>query len=345
MPLTTRPRTVPAERPGDPRPAAPRRAVLAGLAGLAASALPGRATAQAYPDRPVWIVVPYAAGGAVDIVGRTLASDLAAGLGQPVNVENRTGAGGNIAAAHVAKSKPDGHVLMIGGAANSVAKQVFANLQYDPDTDLTPIAMIGAAPSVLAVSSSLPAKDVAGLVAMARAKPGALAIGHGGAGTTSEHLAGEMFKARAGIAMTSVAYKGVVPAINDMIGGQIAAVMTNVVNVLPHVQSGRVRVLAVASGQRLKSLPDVPTMAEAGFPDFEVAVWWGLLGPANLPAAVVDRLNGEVSKALAGGAIRDRLEALSARPWEMTPAQFKAFYAKEGARWVEVARKAGIKPQ
>ena len=133
MPLTTRPRTVPAERPGDPRPAAPRRAVLAGLAGLAASALPGRATAQAYPDRPVWIVVPYAAGGAVDIVGRTLASDLAAGLGQPVNVENRTGAGGNIAAAHVAKSKPDGHVLMIGGAANSVAKQVFANLQYDPN--------------------------------------------------------------------------------------------------------------------------------------------------------------------------------------------------------------------
>jgi tripartite-type tricarboxylate transporter receptor subunit TctC len=154
-----------------------------------------------------------------------------------------------------------------------------------------------------------------------------------------------MFKMRAGIDMTSVAYKGVVPAINDMIGGQIAAVVTNVVNVLPHAQSGRVRILAVASPQRLKSLPDVPTMAEAGFPDFEVSVWWGLMGPANLPDVVVERLSRAVGTAVASGAIRDRLDTLSARPWTMTPAEFRAFYAKEGVRWTDVARKAGITPQ
>ena len=332
--------------PRSSRAAAPaRRTALAGLAGLAAAAWHAPAPAQAYPVRPGWIVVPFAAGGAVDIVGRALANDLTTTLGQPFSVENRTGAGGHIAAAHVAKSKPDGYTLLIGGASNSVAKQVFASLQYDPDTDLAPIAMIGAAPSVLAVSSSLPVRDVAGLVAMAKARPGALAIGHGGAGTTSEHLAGEMFKMRAGIEMTSVAYKGIVPAINDMIGGQIAAVVTNVVNVLPHVQSGRVRALAVASAQRLKSLPDVPTMAEAGMPDFEVSVWWGLMGPANMPEAVVERLNRAVATAVASGTIRDRLETLSAQPWTMTPAEFKAFYAKEGVRWVDVARKAGIQPQ
>jgi tripartite-type tricarboxylate transporter receptor subunit TctC len=331
--------TPPAAAPG-------RRTALAGLVGLAAAtAWPAGALAQAYPSRPAWIVVPFAAGGAVDIVGRTLATDLTSALGQPFNVENRTGAGGHIAATHVAKSKADGYTLLIGGAANTVAKQVFANLQYDPDTDLTPIAMIGAAPSVLAVSSSLPVKDVAGLVAMAKARPGSLAIGHGGAGTTSEHLAGEMFKMRAGIEMTSVAYKGIVPAINDMIGGQIAAVVTNVVNVVPHVQSGRVRVLAVASAQRLQSMPDVPTMAEAGIPDFEVSVWWGLMGPANLPNDVVQTLNRAVANAVAGGAIRDRLATLSAQPRTLTPAEFKAFYAKEGARWVDVARKAGITPQ
>lgn len=318
---------------------------LAGLTGLGPAGLHSLASAQDYPSRAAWIVVPFAAGGAVDIVGRTLASDLTGLLGQSFNVENRTGAGGNIAAAHVARSRPDGYTLMIGGAANTVARQVFASLQYDPDKDLTPIAMIGAAPSVLAVSANLPVQNLAGLVAMAKARPGGLAIGHGGAGTTSEHLAGEMFKMRAGIDMTSVAYKGVVPAINDMIGGQIAAVVTNVVNVLPHAQSGRVRILAVASPQRLKSLPDVPTMAEAGFPDFEVSVWWGLMGPANLPDVVVERLSRAVGTAVASGAIRDRLDTLSARPWTMTPAEFRAYYAKEGVRWTDVARKAGITPQ
>jgi len=316
----------------------------AALLGAAAVPLPLRA--QTYPaDKPVWVVVPFGAGGAVDLIARTLATDLAKSLGQVVNVENRVGAGGNIAAAHVARSAPDGHTFMVGGTGNAIAKQIFANLSYDPMTDLTPIAMLGMAPSVLLVSASLPVDDLRGLVAMAKGKPGTLTIAHGGAGTVSEHLAGELFKLQAGIDLTTVPYKGGAAAMTDIIGGQVTCMFTNLLNAMPHLKSGRMKALAVTSGERVASIPTVPTMKESGYPDFEVFAWWCVLGPANLPASIVDRLNRDISAALAGGATKGRLETMNARPVPMTPAQFKGFYTEEGRRWTEVARKAGITPQ
>lgn len=324
-----------------------RRKALAQGGGLLAGALvPWTAGAQTFPeDKPVWIVVPFGAGGAVDLIARSLATDLAKSLGRTVQVENRTGAGGNIAATHVARSRPDGHTLMVGGTGNTLAKQTFANLQYDPLTDLTPIAMLGNAPSVLLVSSSLPVNDVKGLVTMAKAKPGELTIAHGGAGTVSEHLAGELFKLQAGVQMTTVAYKGGAAAMTDIIGGQVTGMFTNLLNAMPHVQSGRLKALAVTSAQRVDTLPNVPTMKEAGLADFEVSAWWCVLGPAGMPEPVVTRLNKDIEAALAGGAVRERLQTMNARPVPMSPARFREFYLSEARRWTEVAQKAGITPQ
>lgn len=315
------------------------------LALLTGVALSGAAMAQSYPNKPLWIVVPYAPGGAVDIVARALAAQLSQQLGQPVQVENKTGAGGNIGSAYVAKAAPDGYTLLMGGGATTVAKQLFASLAYDPDKDLTPVAMIGAAPSVLLVSPKLGVKDVRGLIELARSKPGALSFGHGGRGTTSEHLVSEIFKDKAGLEMISVAYKGVTPALTDLMGGQITAVFTNSVNAVPPVKSGKLKALAVASRERLPSLPDVPTMAEAGISDLEVAVWWGLLAPAGVPQEVVDRLNREVAKAAFSDAVSKRLEALGARPMALNPQEFQAFFSEEGRKWAAAAHQAGLKPE
>jgi len=330
-----------------PVPDTTRRACVGGAAAmLAAAGLPGLARGQAFPeDKPVWIVVPLGAGGAVDLIARSLSTDLAKSLGRTVQVENRVGAGGNIAAAHVAKSRPDGHTIMVGGTGNAIAKQLFANLSYDPLSDLTPVAMLGTASSVLLVSSNLPVDDVRGLVAMAKAKPGGLTIAHGGAGTVSEHLAGELFKLQAGIDMTTVAYKGGAAAMTDIIGGQVTAMFTNLLNAMPHLQSGRMKALAVTSPERVASIGKVPTMRESGFPDYVVTAWWCVLGPAGLPAPVVERLNRDVEAALAGGSAKERLETMNARPLSMSPSAFRAFYLDEGRRWTEVAKRAGLTPQ
>ena len=324
----------------------PSRRVLLTTAVLAATVAGASSVrAQSWPAKPIWIIVPYAPGGAVDIVARSLAEDLGKQLAQQVLVDNRPGAGGNLATAYVARSAPDGYNLVIAGGATTVAKQLFANLSYDPDKDLTPIAMIGAAPAVLVVAADSPIRDVAGLVAAAKAKPGELTFGHGGVGTTSEHLAAELFRARAGVDVTTVAYKGGPAAMNDVIGGRITAVFTNPVNVVPMVRSGRIRALAVATDRRLSTLASVPTMAEAGIPNFDVAVWWGLMGPSKLPDHVVQRLNEAVNQSVEHGTIRARLEALNATPMSGSPEQFRAFYAAEGAKWVDVARQAGLKPE
>jgi len=346
-PMTSARSRPPGLLPGSVAPdGARRRGLTQGAALIAASVLPRVAAAQSFPeDKPVWIVVPFGAGGAVDLIARSLATDLAKSLGRTVQVENRVGAGGNIAATYVARAKPDGHTFMVGGTGNAIARQIFANLQYDPLTDLAPIAMLGMAPSVLLVSSKLPVDDVRGLVAMAKARPGELTIAHGGAGTVSEHLAGELFKLQAGIDMTTVAYKGGAPAMVDIIGGQVTAMFTNLLNAMPNIQSGRMKALAVTSAQRVESISTVPTMKESGFPDFEVSAWWCVLGPAGLAAPVVERLNKDIEAALAGGAARERLETMNARPVPMSPARFRAFYVDEGRRWIDIARRAGITPQ
>jgi len=322
-----------------------RRRWLAAAAVTATTAAVPALRAQTGPTKPIWIMVPYAPGGAVDIVARSLAEDLGRQLGQQVLVENKPGAGGNLATAHVARSTPDGHTLVVGGGATTVAKALFANLSYDPDKDLTPVAMIGAAPTVLVVAADSPYKDVASLVSAAKSKPGTTTFGHGGVGTTSEHLAAELFRTRAGIDITTVAYKGGPAAMNDVIGGRITAVFTNPVNVIPMVASGRIRALGVTSKKRISALADVPTMSEAGVDGMDVAVWWGLMGPAGMPEVAVRKLNEAVNRALESGAIRARLEALNATPMPGTPAQFAQFVESEGRKWTAVARQAGLIPE
>jgi tripartite-type tricarboxylate transporter receptor subunit TctC len=303
------------------------------------------ACAQPYPSKQLWIIVPYGAGGAVDIVARTIAQELAPRLEQPVLVDNRVGQGGNIGSAYVAKSKPDGYTLLMGAPTNTVAHRFFADLPYDPAKDLTPIALVASAPAVLLVPAGSPARDLAALVALAKAKPGELSYGHGGIGTTSEHLAAEFLKTRTGLSLVGVPYKGGAPALQDLIGGRLDMMFTNQLNALPHLKSGRLRALAVASPERSPALPDVATMAEQGFHDFNVLVWWGLMGPANMPPEIVSRLNREVGEALDSASMKERLAALSAQPMKRTPEEFSRFFHAEMRQWEEVVKRAGIKPQ
>ena len=298
------------------------------------------ALAQSYPAKPIRIIVPYAAGGAVDIVARAMGAELSQRLQVSVVVDNRTGAGGNIGSDLVAKSAPDGYTLLMASPANAVNATLYARLPYNPATDLTPIALVGFAPTLLLTNPSFPARNVGELVALAKAKPGTYTFGSGGPGTT-EHLAAEMLKTAANIDLVHIPYKGGAAALNDVIGGQISMMFINQLGALPQVKAGKVRALAVASAERSPALPDVPTFTEAGFPDFRIAVLWGIMGPGGLPKDIVARLNREMVAALASAEMKERLATLSAQPLGGTPERFAAFFAEELARWARVVRASG----
>lgn len=315
------------------------------LAAFAASLLcGGAALAQEWPAKPVKLIVPFGAGGAVDVVARMIGAELSTRLKQPVVVENRTGAGGNVAASFVAKSDPDGYTLLMGSTGNSVNGSLYSNLNYNPDKDLMPLALVGQVPTVLLAHPSVPAATLAELVTLAKAGTAKLNFAHGGAGTT-EHLAAEMFNARTGLKVPVVAYRGGAPAMNDLLGGHVQLFFTNQLNALPHLKSNALKALAVAAGERSPGLPNVHTFAEQGMQDFNVSVWWGVFGPANLPAAVVKKLNEAVNAALASPEVVGKLAAVGATPLAGTPEQFAAFYAKESAKWGAVVRAANIKPE
>lgn len=302
------------------------------------------ALAQQYPAKPVRLVVALAPGGGGDIVARVIAQQLSVRLGQPVVVENRVGGGGNIGAEHVAKSPPDGHTLFLVASNLAIAATLYKKLNFSPASDFTQIALIGTVPTLMVVSPGLPARDLKEFLALARSKPGGLSQASGGIGT-SEHLAGEMLKAATGIQMVHVPYKGAAPAINDVIGGQASMMFTNQLSALPHVKSGKLRAIAIATAQRSAALSEVPTFAELGIPDFLVSIWWGLMGPSGMPRDVVMRLNQEVNAAIASPEIRERLAALSAEPLTGTPEMFAAFYAKEIRTWGDAVRKSGATEQ
>ena len=314
-----------------------RRLLLFALCATCTAAL-----AQTYPSKPLRIVVPYAPGGAVDIVARATAQELTKRLGQQVIVENRTGAGGNIGSEVVARSQPDGYTLLMASPANTINPSLYTKMPYDPARDLVPIALIGSVPTVLVVNRSLPAQNVKQLVALAKARPGALTYGSGGSGTT-EHLAGEMFKTFAGVDMLHVPYKGGAQVMVDIISGQIALMFINQLGALPHVKARKVRALAVASAERSPALADVPTFVESGFADFKVSVWWGLMGPAGMPKEIVTLLNREVVAGLASSEMKERLQALSAQPIGDTPERFAALFADETARWARVVKASGAR--
>ena len=309
------------------------RALGLAAASLAAALLPvASLQAQDYPNRPVKIVVPYAPGGSVDAIARTLAQELVQRLGQPVVVENRTGAGSNVGSTFVAKSPPDGYTLLLTSPGNAINPTLFKQMPYDIKTELTQVAVVGRAPGILLVNPAFPANSVKELVEMAKKAPGTLNFGSGGPGS-SEHLAGEMFKATAGINITHIPYKGGSSVINDILAGHVKIFFTNQANVIGQIKANTIKVLGVAARERSTLLPNVPTFAEQGYPEQQVSVWWGIAAPANTPVAVLERLNKEILAAGASSSMRQRLSEMGAESLTMTRAQANAFVDDEIVRW------------
>ncbi len=333
--------TAPASSPRrDARRSAIRQA-LAVAVGLAFAACAGLASADAaYPAHPIRLVVPYAAGGGVDLVARLLAEQVGGRLGQPIVVENRPGAGSNVGANAVAKSAPDGYTLLMASPANAINVTLYKNMPYDTVRDLVPVALVGEVPSVLIVNPQVKATTLAEFVALAKAEPGRLTFGSGGNGA-SEHLAGALFRSQAGIDLQHVPYRGGSAAINDLIGGQISSIIINQLAVLPFIKAGRVRALAVAGRERSPELPDVPTFVESGYPNYEVAVWWGVMAPAGTPPAIVERLNREIDAVLATPVVQERLRAMGAKPLGGSPRRFAVFLDDEIRRWGRAVQISG----
>jgi tripartite-type tricarboxylate transporter receptor subunit TctC len=316
-----------------------RRAVL--IAGAAAIISHG-AAAEDYPSHPVRIVVPFPAGGSNDIVARILAQKLSEKTGQQFFVENRAGAGGNIGAEVVANAA-DGYTLLVTAPpplTTNVA--LYKSLPFDPATAFAPVALLATVPIVLMVHPSLPAKNVEGLVALAKAKPGTLNFGSSGIGSTN-HLAGELLKHMTGIDIVHVPYKGAAPAMNDLIAGHIPMMFDNMPAVLPQVQGGSVRAIAVAGAVRAAALPDVPTVSEQGVPGFEAFAWFGLVAPAKTSAAVLEKLQGDVVSILAMADMKARLTELGAEPGTVSGAAFGKFLSDDTAKWSELIRISGAK--
>jgi tripartite-type tricarboxylate transporter receptor subunit TctC len=314
------------------------------VVGLSIAAVAAHALAQsAYPEQPVRILVGFTAGVAPDVTGRLLAEKLGVAWGRPVVVENITGAGGNIAADRLAKSPPNGYTLgMIGNGSLVFSPSLYDKLSFDPVKDFSPIAQIFVAANVLVVPSGVPAKTLPELVALARAQPGVLTYAHAGAGT-SQHLAAELFKSMAGVDIRPVAYRGTTALLPDLLAGRVSLSFANVVNVVPLVREGKLRAFAVTSASRSAVAPELPTMAESGYPGFEAVPWFGLMAPAGTPAAIVERLHRDTVKVLAQPDVRRKMNDLGLDVIGGTPAEFAAAIERETPRWARVIRQAGIK--
>ncbi len=310
------------------------------LAALAAAC--GFAHAQAWPTRPVQIVVPYAAGGPVDVSARVLAPKLQEALGQPVLVENRVGAGGNIGADYVAKSAPDGHTLVIGAiATHAINPALYPKLPYDPLRDFRHVALLIQVPNVLVVNNDLPVRSVGELADFARKNPGKLDFASGSTGSTG-HLAGELFKQLTGTYMVHIPYKGSAPATADLFAGRVHLMFDNLASALPHIKAGRVRALAVTTLKRSAFVPDLPTLDEAGLKGFDLTTWWGVMAPGKTPEAVVQRLAAEIGRALQQPDVRERFAAMgSSGPTVRTPAEFSAFVERELKTYAPLVRRSG----
>ena len=314
-------------------------------AALLAALLPLHGLAQAYPSKPIRIVVPVATGGIADYYSRVIGAKLHEAWGQPVLVENRPGGGGNIGSDIVAKSPPDGYTLVMGFlGTHAVNPFLFAKMPYDPQRDFVAVAMVIEAEGLLAVHPSVPIHTVADLLAMARSQPGELSYASGGIGTAS-HLAGELFKSMTGTFMVHIPYKGNAPAITDLIGGQTQLTFATLPTVIPHVRAGKLRGVAVIGSSRSAAAPDLPTIAEAGVPGFSVNNWIGLFAPAGTPPEIVRRLNLEVMRIMQLPEIRRRMDVEGERHSPNTPDQFAGFVRAEAAKWGKVVKDAGLKAE
>jgi tripartite-type tricarboxylate transporter receptor subunit TctC len=301
--------------------------------------------AQQWPGRPVRLVAPYAAGGPIDISARLLAAKLQEALGQPVIVENRPGAGGNLGVEQVAKSAPDGYTLVIGAiATHAINPTLMGSVPYDPIRDFRHVALMVQVPNVLIVNLELPAKNVKELVALAKARPGRLDFASGSTGSTG-HLAGELFKGMTGTFMVHIPYKGAAPAVLDLMAGRVHLMFDNLASALPNVRAAKVRALAVTTLKRSSFLPELPTLDESGLKGFDMTTWWGVMAPGKTPQPVVERLNAEIFKALEAADVKERLRAMgSETPSVRTPEQFTAFVAAEQKTYSELVKRSGAKP-
>lgn len=300
------------------------------------------AVAADFPDRPVSIVVPFPAGGTPDILARVLGEAVGKRLGQPVIVDNRAGAGGNIGAQAVMRAKPDGHTLLMCAFGCSVAPLIYKPAPYDIKKDFAPVAKLATVPSVLVVNPKLPAKSLGELLSYARANPGKLNSASSGVGT-SAHLATELLRAQAGVDLTHVPYKGAGQVANDLLGGQVDMYFDNLPASLPSIKAGKLRALAVASEKRSPSIPDVPTFAEAGVPNFIITPWFGLLAPAGTPEPVLQRLNVAFNEALKDPAVAKRMEELGVLTAADSRAALGEFIASESSKWQSIIEKRGIR--
>jgi tripartite-type tricarboxylate transporter receptor subunit TctC len=311
--------------------------------GAAQAALPVQATAQTYPAKPVKIVVGYAAGGAVDIVARTVAQSLSASLGQPFFIENKPGGGTNIAVKAVIDAPADGYTLMLAANALAANMALYQPAPFDAERDLVPVSLVGSVPVVIAVNPAAPFASVATLIEAAKAKAGSISFASPGNGSTP-HLAIELFARAAGISLQHIPYKGGAPAITDVIGGQLPVVAVNALEVLPHFKSGKLKVLAVLSNRRSPIFPDAPTIAESGFAGFEASVWYGFVAPAATPKPIVVRLHAEVQKALQTPEVRERMAAVGGDVAPGSAEQFGTLIRSERARYAKLVQDANIKP-
>ena len=317
----------------------PRRAVLAIACALSAAALmPAHAQAQAaWPQRPIKLIVPFAAGGSNDNLARLLAIKLGTRLGQPMVVENKGGAGGTIGTEFVAKAPPDGYTLLLASTSITTNAATGKKLPYDPVKDLQPIGTIATSPLAIVVSNSLPVKTLPDLIALARAKPGSISYGSAGLGGTN-HLGTELFASAAKAQFVHVPYKGISLAFNDLMGGSLQMLVPSLAAALPQIQGGKMRALAVTGPERSPLAPDLPTAAESGLPGFRLEVWFGLLGPAGMPPAVVKRLNDELRAVLDSAEIKEVLARESSTPQPSTPQELGALVRSDLARWTHLIK-------
>ena len=310
---------------------------------LAAALLaPALALAQAWPTKPVRLVVTYPPGGGADLMARLIAPKMGEALGQPVVVENKPGASGQIGAGEVARAPADGYTIMLDASSFAVNPSLYAKLPYDPAKAFAPVAVLALYPNVLVVTPSYAAKDVKDLVAIAKGKPGAVAFASSGNGS-APHLAGELFKQRAGVDLTHIPYKGGGPAMNDVMGGQVPVFFANVASSLGHIKGGKLRPLALTGAKRASSLPDVPTMAEAGVPGYEVYEWNAVFAPAGTPAPVMAKLAEAVAKAMAAPEVKERVATLGGEIAGYGPKDAEKFVRVQTELWARVVKAGGIK--
>lgn len=328
-----------------PNGGASRRLALAALSLLAGatSLMSGPAMAQAYPSRPIKLIVPFPAGGGTDIIAREVANTVATQQGWTLVIDNKPGSGGNLGVDAAAKAAPDGYTLVLGQTSNlAINPTLYTKLPYDPQKDLTPVGLVASAPLVLVVASDSPYKTLADVIAAAKAKPEALNYASSGSGTVA-HLAAEQLQKTAKVRFTHVPYKGAAQGTTDLLGGQIQMYMSSIPTLIGHIKSGKMRGLAVTSLQRADDLPGVPTVAESGYPGFEAVTWFGIAGPANLPKDVVTTLNAAFNKALATPALKKKLGDQGANVRSGTPEQFGTLIREDIVRWGRIVKDSGAK--